>query len=258
MWKPTTWSVPTICPCCGQSLTLSENMTKLQCTNIDCKSNIEGRIDKWMSVMDIQHVGPAVISDLVELGCKTIKDVYENVDKLADLDGYGQKSISKIKKEMEKKNVATFEKFVTAFNIDGIGEKTVKKFGLKSINDCLAIKDGQSITLDKIKSGVTIFRSQMEDMMQIITIEENTNNIVAEAKLSGLSFCFTGTLSQKRSVLEKMVTDLGGTISSVSRNLTYLVTGDVDSTSSKTKKAKDLGIKIIDEEQFLKILNEGK
>lgn len=74
-------------------------------------------------------------------------------------------------------------------------------------------------------------------------------------KLAGKSFCFTGALSLKRNEAQQMVKDLGGECkSSVSRGLTYLVQADPDSESTKSKKAKKLGTRVIGEEEFLKMV----
>lgn len=252
MWKPTTWEIPTVCPCCGQQLNLSENMRQLTCINTKCSSNIEGRINKWMTVMDIQHVGPAVISKMVELGFNSIRKFYDNIDVLKTIDGFGEKSVEKIKQQMSEKNTSTFEKFIAAFNIDGIGEKIVKKYNVNSIEEIEALTE-DSITANKLKNGVKELKNEMIEMMEVVTIISSSNN--SDLPLSGSSFCFTGTLSEKRSVLESLVKNLGGEIKSVGKDLTYLVSGDPNSTSGKTKKAKSLGIKIIDEAEFRKIVS---
>lgn len=251
-WKPTTWEIPTTCPVCGQSLILSDNLRQLSCVNTGCASNIEGRLNKWMTVMDIQHVGPAVISEMVNLGFKSIRDFYDNIDVLKSIDGFGEKSVEKIKKQLNEKSSVSFAKFIAAFNIDGIGEKIVKKYNVKSIEDIEALTE-DSITVNKLKNGVKELKNEMIKMMEVITIIDVENN--GNLPLSGQSFCFTGTLSEKRSVLEQLVKNLGGEIKSVGKDLTYLVSGDPDSNSGKAKKARSLGIKIIGEAEFRMIVN---
>ena len=101
-------------------------------------------------------------------------------------------------------------------------------------------------------TDVIVNREEMEELVNsgIIEIEQ-----ACGGKLAGKSFCFTGELSMKRADAEKLVKDNGGSIkSSVTKDLSYLVTNDTTSGSSKNVKAAKLGIPVIDEKEFLKLL----
>ena len=115
------------------------------------------------------------------------------------------------------------------------------------------------VTDDQALNGIRNVRffaahglQHVQDAEGHIVVTENSIK-----KLSGFSFCFTGELSIKRSVAEKMVKELGGSIkSSVVKGLSYLVTNDTTSGSAKNKKAQSLGIPVINEEEFNRLLQE--
>ena len=150
--------------------------------------------------------------------------------------------------------------FVAGFDIEGIGETTVEKLvsaGFDSIEKLLNMTEEEAARVsgfaEKMASiaveGLVENSEEMKSLSNgIIEIESATVGI-----LSGKSFCFTGELvTMKRSDAEKIVKENGGTCkSSVTKDLSYLVTNDVSSGSSKNAKAAKLGIPVIDEKAFL-------
>ena len=94
--------------------------------------------------------------------------------------------------------------------------------------------------------------SEIDDVMKYITIKET----IVGGKLDNMSFCITGSLHNfsNRDTLVKVIEANGGKIAGVNKNLTYLICNDKTSTSGKSKKAKDLGIKVITEEEFMKLI----
>ena len=266
------WNMPTVCPICGAKLDITENdkgkITDLYCTNPHCKSRYIGRINKWTNTIGAKEFGEKRIEDLIDKEIiKDIPDLYKmDLNKIAALDGYGEKSAQNFKKELDSHNHITLSQFIAGFNIPGIGEKVidkiVDKFGFKNFEDLSSVKspeylvcDGVGIkTADKIWEGIQSLIEEMTETLKYVKVyveEKKTGG------LDGMSFCFTGALNtMKRAEAEKLVVDHGGEVKSgVSKGLTYLVTNTPDSGSSKNVKAAQLGTTLITEEQFLKLIN---
>jgi DNA ligase (NAD+) len=110
-----------------------------------------------------------------------------------------------------------------------------------------------SVLSQKLSKGLEVNKADMEETIKHIRIIKQE---LAVGSLTGKSFCFTGAMEYKRKDLQDMVTAQGGTnLDSVTKNLTYLVIADPNSTSGKAKKARDLGITLISPEQFLEMVN---
>ena len=262
------WNMPTVCPLCGTKLVLNENHTRLYCPNNGCKTYSISRFTKWTSVMDIKEIGKATIELISDNGFE-IPDLYKNeklYEFLLSQEGFGEKSVEKIKKNVNAHKEMTLAQFIAGFNIEDIGQKVIQKAiditGSKTIEDLLNaskssfLTEGISeITAGKIFEGLQSLKDMMLETakyVNIISDEEKTTP--TDGKLNGMSFCFTGAMEYKRSDLEKMVVENGGTVGSVNKNLTYLVQQDPNSTSGKSVKAKSLGIKIISPSEFLSMI----
>lgn len=262
------WNMPTVCPLCGTKLVLNENHTRLYCPNNGCKTYSISRFTKWTSVMDIKEIGKATIELISDNGFE-IPDLYKNeklYEFLLSQEGFGEKSVEKIKKNVNAHKEMTLAQFVAGFNIEDVGQKVIQKAidvtSSKTIEDLLNaskssfLTEGISeITAGKIFEGLQSLKDMMLETakyVNIISDEEKTTP--TDGKLNGMSFCFTGAMEYKRSDLEKMVVENGGTVGSVNKSLTYLVQQDPNSTSGKSVKAKSLGIKIISPSEFLSMI----
>lgn len=262
------WNMPTVCPLCGTKLVLNENHTRLYCPNNGCKTYSISRFTKWTSIMDIKEIGKATIELISDNGFE-IPDLYKDeklYEFLLSQEGFGEKSVEKIKKNVNAHKEMTLAQFIAGFNIEDVGQKVIQKAidvtGSKTIEDLLNasknsfLTEGISeITAGKIFEGLQSLKDMMLETakyVNIISDEEKTTPI--DGKLNGMSFCFTGAMEHKRSDLEKMVVENGGTVGSVNKNLTYLVQQDPNSTSGKSVKAKSLGIKIISPSEFLNMI----
>ena len=246
------WNMPTVCPLCGTKLVLNENHTRLYCPNNGCKTYSISRFTKWTSIMDIKEIGKATIELISDNGFE-IPDLYKNeklYEFLLSQEGFGEKSVEKIKKNVNAHKEMTLAQFIAGFNIEDIGQKVIQKAidvtGSKTIEDILNaskssfLTEGISeITAGKIFEGLQSLKDMMLETakyVNIISDEEKTTP--TDGKLNGMSFCFTGAMEYKRSDLEKMVIENGGTVGSVNKNLTYLVQQDLNSTSGKSVKVK--------------------
>ena len=262
------WNLPTVCPVCGSTLTLSENHVHLSCTNEFCPSRASGTIAKWCSVMNIKEMGLTTIEKIQEQGFfSTIGKAYQELEDTT-IDAYMipllGKNWSNIRKEFSAHRDMTLAQLVAGYNIPGIGEKQVQKvidsFKIKKLEDFFDDINPGRFTCDgigfilsqKLSNGLEVNKA---DMLETIKHIRLIKPVTAAGKLSGKSFCFTGAMEYKRKDLQGMVTANGGTnLDSVTKTLTYLVMQDKNSTSGKAKKARELGITLISPEEFLEMV----
>jgi DNA ligase (NAD+) len=257
--------IPEICTCCGEKLVNEGSI--LYCPNKNCDETRLHRIEKWIEKNEIMNLSYTTIKKLWDAGIiKSIRDLYSlNVDKVKHLDGFG-KGFERVVKEINKKRTVPLARFVAAFDLGGYGERLIKP-----LFDALQVQTlGDVFTLtradiDKVPGWTGIravefpnliqeVKDEMKSLSSVVKVEVAAK--MADSGLSGKSFCFTGALeTMKRKDAEKFVIGKGGTVvSGVSKTLSYLVTNDTSSGSSKNKKAGDLGIKIITEKEFLEMV----
>ena len=262
---------PCTCEVCGTKL-LDEG-SRLFCPNKECKKRVLHQLLKWQNVVDIRDLGETLITSLFNDGLVTsITDIYKlTADQLVPY-FLNEESIEAEKKSLGAQKVyASIQNhrrmklpvFLAGFDIEGFGETLAEKLassGFESLEKMLNASTDQiasvygfaEITARIITEGLAENREEMLALVNsgIITIEE-----AGGGKLAGKSFCFTGELSMKRADAEKLVKDNGGSIkSSVTKDLSYLVTNDTGSGSSKNVKAAKLGVPVIDEKAFMELL----
>ncbi len=264
-------TVPEKCECCGTPL-LDEG-SRLFCPNKKCPKRMLHQLLKWVQVVDIRDLGETLVSDLFKSGkVSCISDLYKLT--VSDLTPFflNEESIASDKKSLGAEKVfasiqnhrsMSLSAFVAGFDIEGIGETTVEKLvssGYNNLESLLSMTEEQAssvygfadimakIAVEGLAENAEEMRSLSKEFIEITTSEGG--------KLSGKSFCFTGELkTMKRSDAEMLVKKLGGMAkSSVTKDLSYLVTNDVSSGSSKNQKAAKFGIPVIDEEAFLKMI----
>ena len=262
---------PSRCAVCGSAL-LDEG-TRLICPNKECPKKLHHRLEKWISVLEIRDFGDTLLKGLFDSGrLRAVRDMYTLTE--TDLAPYflTEESLSKEKVSLGARKViksiaahrtVSLAVFIAGFDIEGIGETLVERLvaaGFDTLEKLLEA-DEQSIaavfgfgeiTAHTIVDGLRENQEEMRFLAsKYITITGSHTGI-----LSGKSFCFTGELTtMKRSDAEKMVKAAGGTTkSSVTKDLSYLVTNDVSSGSSKNRKAAELGIPVVTEKEFLQML----
>lgn len=263
------WNLPVVCPVCGSALDLSPNHMHLTCTNEFCSSKASGTIAKWCSVLGIKELGLTTIEKVQEQGFfSTIGKAYQELDDTT-IDAYMipllGKNWANIRKEFGAHRDMTLAQLIAGYNIAGIGEKQVQKvidfYSIKEFEGFFWSDSSQRFVCDgigsvlsqKLSKGLEVNKADMEETIKHIRIIKQE---LATGSLTGKSFCFTGAMEYKRKDLQDMVTAQGGTnLDSVTKNLTYLVIADPNSTSGKAKKARELGITLISPEQFLEMVN---
>ena len=262
---------PKNCPVCEHQLFKPEEEAVWRCTNINCKAQVVERIIHFVSkdAMDIKSFGEANVRKFFEMDLlKSIPDIYSfDVERLSGIEGFGAKSISNLKSAIEASKSQPLHRLIYALGIRYVGETTAKALAqrvndifefekmseeeLKQMED-VGVKVAKSI-YDFFKDSENIFLLKRLQELGVKMQQEKKEHV--EGQLSGLTFLFTGTLSKlKRSEAELKVEQCGGKIlSGVSSKLNYLITGE--DAGSKLEKAKKIpGIKILTEEEFLKML----
>lgn len=268
--------IPSTCPICGGDTEIKQdNDSKvLMCTNDNCKGKLLGKLTHFVSknAMNIEGLSEATLEKFIELGwlTKFIDIYYLDVNKkeMMQLEGFGKKSVRKLLDSIEKSKNTTLDRFIYALSIPDIGRSTSKIIAscFKNFEDFIANApsfdweelDGigyqTALKFDKfINSNI----DEIKDLAKELEFED-AKEIVSSNSLVGLSFVITGSLNyfaNRDEVVEK-ITAAGGKVSgSVSAKTSYLVNNDIASTSGKNKKAKELNIPIISEEELIKILN---
>jgi DNA ligase (NAD+) len=262
---------PTHCPVCGDELVKPEGEAVWRCVNINCEAQVVERIIHFVSkdAMDIKTFGEANVKRFYDK--KIISDIPSiysiDFEKIAGLEGFKQKSVDNLRSAIEKSKKQNLNRLIYGLGIRYVGETTAKTLS-KSVDTIFDLKKFSVEDLQQLKDiGEKVAESifdffHNEDNIQILDeLADKGVNMKGdkseplEGKLSGFTFLFTGTLpTLKRSEAEKLAEDNGGKLlSSVSANLNYLVAGD--SAGSKLVKAQKIKtVKIIDEEDFLNLI----
>lgn len=262
--------IPSNCPYCGGQLKIEGK--KLYCINSNCDESLYKSLAFFLNNLDIPNVSAKTLKSW---NLKTINDVINFYP-----DPRYKKQADFYKSLPEKFWAISYTKLMCSFDYKGIGEKIVKKLikanGVDKMNRALFIDHSISLitpsgttqdTVARLRKAI-IENNLMSIWHNIITCDNwivyessrekelKSGCEISKLPLSGKSFCFTGAMSISRKEAIAMVENLGGEVkSSVSKGLNYLVTNDKNSGSGKNKKAAELGIAILDEKDFLKLVN---
>ena len=263
---------PKTCPVCDSKLFKEEGEAVWRCVNIDCPAQVVERIIHFVSkdAMDIRGFGDANVRKFYDMGLlNEIPGIY-NLDfkKIGEMEGFGEKSITKLKEAIENSKTQPLQRLIFALGIRFVGETTAKTLA-RAVNHLMdfkkfSLEDLQNLEDVGPKVGGSIYHffsnkenlHLLEELGKIGLQLKNKKKELSEAgNLAGQSFLFTGTLpTLKRSDAEAMVEKNGGQIlGGVSAKLNYLVVGE--DAGSKLDKAKKMNtVKIISEEEFLKMI----
>lgn len=270
--------IPSTCPICGGATEIKQdNDSKvLICTNDNCKGKLLGKLAHFVSknAMDIDGFSEATIEKFIELGwLNDFSDIYnlkDHYDKMVNLEGFGEKSVKKLLNSIEKSKNVTLDRFVYALSIPLIGRsasKTIAKHWHYNVDEFLvdfehlydyAVLDdfgnSMSDSLNEYAEKHSEDVINLSSFFDFICPEESNNG----DKLKDKIFVITGSLDYfaNRDEAKEKIESLGGkVIGSVSAKTSYLVNNDVNSTSGKNKKAKELNIPIISENDLIKMLS---
>ena len=268
-------NIPAVCPICGEpTIIKGENGVRvLYCSNPSCEGKLINRLDHFFGKkgLDAKGLSKATFEKLIDWGwIENIKDVFklkEYKKEWEKMQGFGEKSVEKILQAIEDCKSCSLDAVISAAGIPLIG-KTVgkdlsKRFGSYS-EFREAVESGFDFTSFggygwEMHKAISDFDYSELDYIvdNYLQIKENIKED-NELKLKDLTFCVTGKVHiwKNRDSLSAFIESLGGKVTgSVSKNTNYLINNDINSTSAKNKKAQELDIPILSEEDFKKIFD---
>ncbi len=260
---------PDKCPSCNSPLIQLEDEVAIRCINVNCPAQIEQKLIYFASkqCMDIEYMGPALIKQLLENNLIShLSDIYKlTKNDLMNLERMGEKSSENIINAIEKSKNVPLGRFINALGIRNVGEYTSQLLAerFENLDKLKSATKDELIAIDGIGDEVA------DSIIKFFENKENINEIDLlfqlgikpyinrkEKKLNNLKFVITGTLKNySRDEIKDIIILNGGKVSNtVSKNTNYLILGE--NPGSKFDKAKKLNVKIINEEEFKKLLGE--
>ncbi len=264
---------PTECPVCGKETKIStEGEVKvLYCTNPDCLAKKVKAFTLFVSrdAMNMEGLSEATIEKWINEGfLKELSDLFhlaQYKDRIVEMEGFGEKSYENLTNSIEKARITTVERLLYSIGIPNIGVATAKMIAKAFDYDVEQIRNATMEQLTNINGIGTIMakayvdyfaneenQKQLDHILSEITLEKQESK--EQAVLEGKTFVITGSVTKfkNRNELKAYIEERGGKVaSSVSKNTSYLINNDSTSSSSKNKTARELGIPIITEEEFL-------
>ncbi len=265
---------PKNCPACNDELYRAGEEAAWRCTNINCPAQVLERLYHFVSkdAMDIRGFGDANIRKFYNLGLlTTIPQIYQiDYEAIGKIEGFGKKSIDNLKAAIENSKKQPVHRLIYALGIRFVGE-TMAKTLAHAIDHLLDLKNFDEEALQNLEdvgpklagSVYTFFKNDdniqmLEELEKLgLQLSNDKKTFASNGNLQDATFLFTGTLAKlKRTEAEEIVEQNGGQIvSGVSSKLNYLVVGE--DAGSKLEKAKKINsIKIITEDQFLKMIEK--
>jgi DNA ligase (NAD+) len=258
---------PKSCPSCNEKTYIEE--IRLICKNETCPDKVKDDILNFIQKIGIDDLSSKRLEEMIRVGLvKNILSLYElTPENLLSLDKVKEKLTNKILESIEKSKKVDFIIFLSSLGINGGAYNKCEKIVLNGHDTPEKVL---SLTVDKLmeiesfaEKSATDFILSLQSKKAIISALLNygfqftKRDVKKDTKISGKKFCITGTLTMKRSDLQKMIkANSGVAVSSVTKATDYLITNDTESSSSKFKKAQELKIPIINEETFLELIND--
>lgn len=276
--KSGNFNIPSKCPICGQlTRIIKENDSEvLMCENPDCKGKLLGKLVHAASrnALDIENLSESTIEKFINLGwLNSIKDIYylsDHEDEMKILNGFGKKSVEKLLDSIEKSRNTNLQRFLYSLSIPLLGNsisKDIAEFCGNTFNSFVgALTEGGKDAFTSINGigealGKSIINYWNKHNEEIIDLAQefifSKDEKIENDKINGKVFVVTGSVHHyaNRNELKADIEKNGGKVTgSVTSKTSYLINNDIDSNSSKNKKAKELNIPIITEEQFLSML----
>ena len=261
--------LPKTCPVCGAPVERDEDGAHMRCTGAECPAQLLRNLTHFASrdAMDIDGLGVAVVENLVNAGLvKTPGDLYFlKEEDVAELDRMGKKSAQNLMAAIERSKSQDLARLIYAFGIRQVGQKAGKILAARfktmdaleqaTLEELTAVNDVGEITA---RSILTWLESPQSRHLIARLRQAGVNMTAAEQgsdqRFAGMTFVLTGGLEQfTRDQAAAMIEDRGGkSAGSVSKKTTYVVAGE--GAGSKLKKALDLGIHVLTEQEFLDLM----
>ena len=268
-------TIPEFCPVCKEPTKIqkSNDVEVLICTNPECQAKKIKSFTLFVSrdAMNIDGLSEATLEKFILNGfIKEFGDIYElehYKDAIIEMDGFGEKSYENLIENIKKSSHTTLPRLVYALGIANIGVANAKVLCKEFDYDLQKLMQADEETISQIegigsviaKSVTDYFKNEknqrkLEHLLTYLTFEKM--KIETGNPLSGKQFVITGSVNQfeNRNAMKEFIENRGGKVTgSVSKKTDYLINNDTESSSSKNKKAKELGIPILSEEDFLKL-----
>ena len=264
--------MPRACPRCGGRVVREEDEVYFRCVNVACPAKLEQGLRHFASkrAMDIEGLGEKLVQQLVERRLvKDLADLYHlEKGRLATLERMGEKSAQNLLEQIAKSKNVALERFLNGLGIRHVGERTARmlaeRFG--SIEKLMEADESDLREIrdigPEVASAIAAFFAEKQNRAQVERLRQAGVHPRWEkskgGRLAGKRFVFTGGLaSMTRPEAQRRVELEGGSISSsVSKNVDYVVAGE--EAGSKLKKARELGLKILSEEEFLDLVKQRR
>jgi DNA ligase (NAD+) len=268
------FEMPDECPSCGGDVYVSEDLKNARCANLNCPAQLKERIRHFASrrALDIEGLGEKRARQLVERGLVSgLPDLFElTKDDLLELPGYADKSAENLLSELRDAGTTTLERFLVALGVSHVGEHLAQVLcrNFETLDDLMEAKREDLEKINEIgpevARSITSFFEEERNVEAIKKMRalglELENDLYApggaKAPLEGLTFVFTGSLESMTRDEAKVLVERNGAraASSVSGNTDYVVAGP--GAGSKRAKAEELGVTIMDEDEFRNFLDE--
>lgn len=256
--------LPEFCPVCNTKTEISG--AYLICPNPNCKGKELGNLNRWISALNIMDISEKTIELFYENGLiKEPADFYRiNVEEIQELERMGEVSAQKIINNLMNNLSLTLATFIEGLNIPQFSRSRAELLiqnGIDSLEKMMNVKNEELVKIKGIEEKTASFiinglkdkKEIIKNLLSYVTIQEIKNGT-----LKNKTFCVTGKLNKmdRDEFVQKVINNCGFYKSSIVKGLDYLVTNDTESGSGKNKKAKENGVKIINEEEFLKMIGE--
>ena len=267
------YHLPDRCPVCGAPVRRDEDGVALRCTGAECPAQLLRRLAHFASrdAMDIDGLGPAVVKQLVENGLvRNAADLYQlRREDVAALDRMGEKSAENLLRAVENSKGRDLSKLLCALGIRQVGEKAAQALAAHfrtmdalcsaSEEELTAVADVGAITARAVTEFLSQAQSQdLIERLKAAGVRMDSDLKTAGGPFAGKTFVLTGTLSRfDRKTAESKIQALGGKASgSVSKKTAYVVAGE--DAGSKLRKANELGVTALSEDEFVKMLEDAE
>lgn len=276
------YTPPQHCPACGTrtEIRVENDVKTLYCPNPFCSAKKVKLFAHYVSrdAMNIDGLSEATLTKMIDKGfLSELYDLYElkqYQNEIVQMEGFGEKSCANLLDSIERSRAITLPRFVYGLGILNIGAANArllcKHFGYDlnalmeaSVEDMVEIEGIGEVIAASVRDYFDNVHNQkvVEKLLAFLTFEEMPEESGETQMLSGKTFVITGSVEhfKNRKELKERIEALGGKVTgSVSKNTDYLINNDNQSNSTKNKKAKELEIPILTEEEFLAMINEGK
>lgn len=271
--KSKSYKVIDKCPVCGGKTELRGDF--LYCTNEDCDCRITKKLVHFASrnALNIKGLNEKTLEKLMNNNFITdYKSLYKLADlklQISNIEKLGVKSVDNLLKEIEDSRNIDFYRFIYALGINNIGLETAKLIGKAiepnellnvTLHDIMSINGVGVVASEKFYNYIQDNKEMLQELLEEFNFNKNEELKESDSvDLKGKTFVITGSVHifKNRNEIKDKIESLGGKVSgSVSKNTNYLINNEIDSSSIKNIKAKELNVPIISEEQFLNIIKQ--